>query len=452
MFEPIAIVGRGAVLPDALGPDAFWDNVKAGRDSLSHVPDGRWRCASPEGAWHDIGGYVRGFDLDASGFAIDVRGLDQQFLWVLHAVRQALTEARVAGRKTGLVLGNLSFPTMGMAEYAEQVWRKGPRPDARNRFMSGLPAHLAAKALGLENGFALDAACASSLYAIKLACDQLHDRKADVMVAGAVNCADDLFIHTGFSALSALSRSGRSRPFHRDADGLIPAEGAAFVSLMRLADVGDREVLGVIRGVGLSNDGRGAGMLVPSAEGQERAMRLAYEMAGIAPETVSLLECHATGTQVGDAVEVRSSALVFAGHSGLPIGSVKSNVGHLVTAAGVAGVLKVLGAMKDGIRPATLHADTTIEALDGTPLRVLTEAEEWTGPKRAAVSAFGFGGNNAHLIIDAPDLHEGSFAQPQVHESSPHKDQVAIVAVVAPDPFSGVKAGKRERVDIALQG
>src|SRR2546423_12867725 len=169
--------------------------------------------------------------------------------------------------------------------------------------MSGLPAHLAAEALGLGAGaLALDAACASSLYGIKLACDRLHDRTADLMVAGAVSCADDLFIHIGFSALSALSRTGRSRPFHREADGLVPAEGAAFVALMRLADAltTDRPILGVIRGVGLSNDGRGAGLLAPSVEGQERAMRHAYELAGLPPGTVSLLECHATGTPVGD--------------------------------------------------------------------------------------------------------------------------------------------------------
>src|SRR5262249_9467035 len=153
----------------------------------------------------------------------------------------------------GLVLGNLSFPTATMTRYAESVWlgaqgdgfagghaaaRAGiTRPHPRNRFSSGLPAHLAARALGLGAGaFALDAACASSLYAIKLAGDRLHDRTADVMVAGAVSATDDLLIHVGFCALGAMSRSGRSRPFHQDADGLVPAEGAGFVVLQRLGD------------------------------------------------------------------------------------------------------------------------------------------------------------------------------------------------------------------------
>jgi acyl transferase domain-containing protein len=303
-FEPIAIVGRGCVLPDALDPDTFWDNIAAGRVSLDHAPDGRWNLphdamltapgSGAEGTWSDVGGYVRGFEsvFDPTGYLIgadEIRGLDRQYQWVLHGARAALREAGAAWPepKAGLVMGNLSFPSVGMAEYAEDVWHaRNGRPDARNRFMSGLPAHLAARALGLgAGGFALDAACSSALYAIKLACDRLHDRTADLMVAGAVNCADDLFIHVGFAALSALSRTGRSRPFHREADGLVPAEGAAFVALMRLRDalVDERPILGVIRGVGLSNDGRGAGLLVPTAEGQERAMRLAYEMAGIAP-------------------------------------------------------------------------------------------------------------------------------------------------------------------------
>ncbi|OLE26902.1 MAG: hypothetical protein AUG44_11595 [Actinobacteria bacterium 13_1_20CM_3_71_11] len=482
-FEPIAIVGRGALLPDALDPDAFWDNISAGRVSLTAAPEGRWRLpheavrttpeAPDDGTWSDVGGYVRGFGevFDPTGYQLDptdILGLDPQFQWVLHGVRAALREAGQDQPlpRAGLVLGNLSFPSASMAEYAEQVWRGSAyRPDARNRFTSGLPAHLAAKALGLGGGaFALDAACASSLYAIKLACDRLHDRSADLMVAGAVNRADDLFIHIGFSALSALSRTGRSRPFHRQADGLVPAEGAAFVALMRLTDAlaADRPVLGVLRGVGLSNDGRGAGLLVPAEEGQERAMRRAYEVAGVAPETVTLLECHATGTLVGDAAEARSTARVFGTHTGLAAGSAKSNVGHLITVAGVAGLLKVLGGMRAGIRPATLHADEPIDALAGTPLRLLSEAQEWTGPRRAAVSAFGFGGNNAHLIVDAwPEQCTPSPAP----APKPRTDEVAIVAIGARVGngnsvddlrralFTGApETGARQDIDVALDG
>jgi acyl transferase domain-containing protein len=419
-FEPIAVVGQSCTLPDALSPEALWANVLAGKNSVSHVPAERWGVPraqimgevghSADRTWSDMGGYVSGFRFDATGTAVsadELRALDPLFQLTVHGVREALRDAKVSwpSAGTGLVLANLSFPSAAMARYAQSVWLDNtPRPHAKNRFNSGLPAHLAAHALGLGGGaFALDAACASSLYAIKLACDRLHDRTADVMVAGAVNQADDLFIHVGFSALSALSKTGQSRPFHRDADGLVPAEGAGFVVLERLSDAlaSGHRVLGVIRGVGLSNDGRSRGLLAPSEEGQERAFRLAYEMAGLTPADVSLVECHATGTPIGDATEVKSMSRVFAGRRDVPIGSLKSNLGHLITAAGVAGLIKVMAAMKHGVRPPTLNVDSPNPAIEGSPFRLLREAEPWVGPKRAGVSAFGFGGNNGHLLVES---------------------------------------------------
>ena len=237
--------------------------------------------------------------------------------------------------KTGAIFGNLSFPTSGLSRFAERVWMGEkqatlagvPASDPSNRFMSGLPAHLLAQALELGGGaYCLDAACASSLYAIKLACHELQDGKADVMLAGAVNRADDLFIHVGFTALKALSKRGESRPFHPEADGLIPADGAGFVVLKRLKDAeaaGDK-ILGVIRGVGVSNDGRGNGFLAPSSAGQVRAMESAYAMSGIRPHEISLVECHATGTTVGDATELQSMDAVFHKNRELNIGSLKS--------------------------------------------------------------------------------------------------------------------------------
>ena len=465
-FEPVAIVAQACTLPEAHSPQELWANVAAKRNCLSRAPEGRWGIGrevalgtvdrSEDRTWSDVGGYVRGFAdrFDASGFALpadEVRALDPLFQLVLHGARESLRAAGHEGTssRAGLVLGNLSFPSAGMSRYAESVWleAQGPsyaggharlaRPHPRNRFNSGLPAHLAARALGLGGGaFALDAACASSLYAIKLACDRLHDRSADLMVAGAVNQADDLFIHIGFCALSALSKTGQSRPFHQGADGLVPAEGAGFVVLQRLEDAiaAGRKVLGVIRGVGLSNDGRGRGLLAPSEEGQERALRLAYAEAGLSPGDVGLIECHATGTPVGDATELRSMARVFAGCDGLPIGSLKSNLGHLITAAGVAGLIKVLGALEHGRRPATLHADVPNEALRGTPFRLLHDEEAWTGPRRAGISAFGFGGNNAHLIVEAFDGTARHPARARVLLPAP---PIAIVGV-------GARAGDGE--------
>ncbi len=427
MFEPIAIVGQSCILPGAPSPRALWDAVVAGRDLVTTVPDDRWGLPralsltddpdqSADRAFSDRGGYVDHFDamfadvLERDPFARaaeDLLSLDPLFQWVLYGGREALRQAGHDGRseRVAAILGNLSFPSSAMSRFAEHVWFDRPSVDPRNRFMSGLPALLLAEELGLAGpAFALDAACASSLYALKLACDQLHDRTVDLALAGAVCRSDDLFIHVGFCALGAMSRTGQSRPFHAAADGLVPGEGAAFLALKRLTDAeaaGDR-ILGVIRGVGLSNDGRGRGLLAPDSNGQVRAIRNAWANSGVDPARLSLVECHATGTTVGDATELRTLASAFGDRDGLPLGSLKSNLGHLITSAGAAAIIKVLGAFAAGIRPPTLHVEEPTPALDDTPFRLLTEAEPWSsdGPRVAGINAFGFGGNNAHVILE----------------------------------------------------
>jgi acyl transferase domain-containing protein/3-hydroxymyristoyl/3-hydroxydecanoyl-(acyl carrier protein) dehydratase len=475
-FEPVAIVGRGCVLPGALDPDRFWDNIVHGTVSLEAVRPDDWRMP-PHTDPAATAGLVRGFDevFDPNGFHTDaeeIAAYDPALRWVLHAARAALREAGHPGPLTraGLVLGNLGFPSRGLAAYAERIWL-ADRPDllaalpevrgvdARSRFCAGLPAHTAARALGLGGGaVTVEAACASALYAVKLACDKLHDGAADLMLAGAVSGCDGLIINLGFAALGGLSRTGRSRPFHRAADGLVPAEGAAVVALMRLRDAIDARVpvLGVIRGVGLSNDGRTGGFLAPAENGQLRAMRAAYEQAGVHPDTVSLLECHATGTPVGDAVEARATARFFAGHPGLPVGSAKSNVGHLLTASGAAGLLKLLGAIQAGVRPATAGAADPIDELSGGPLRLLTANEPWPGRRRAAISAFGFGGNNAHIIVEAFDGAPTTFVAAPLP-----RDDIAVVSLgtriggaTFRDALLTGQApnGTREQIDVALPG
>ncbi|MFN2425273.1 MAG: beta-ketoacyl synthase N-terminal-like domain-containing protein, partial [Candidatus Binatia bacterium] len=453
-FEPIAVVGRACLLPGATTPEQLWQLVLEGRDVIGPAPEGRWGVArekilaaagasASDRAWSDRGGYVESFAsvFDPEGFdgltAAQVLALDPLFQWLLHTTREALRDAGGAHGRVGAVFGNLSFPSASMAAFAEAVWSdREARPDARNRFSSGLPALILEKALALEAGaFALDAACASSLYAIKSACDRLHDGRADLVLAGAVNCADDLFIHVGFTALGALSPSGRSRPFHAGADGLVPAEGAAFVALKRLADA-ERDgntIHAVLRGVGLSNDGRGKGFLVPSEEGQTRAIRAAYEAASLSPSDISLLECHATGTTIGDATELRSLGNVFTGAAAaLPIGSLKSNMGHLITAAGTAALIKVIEAMRAGVRPPTLHVETPTADLAGTPFRLLTAAEPWDvadgATRRAGISAFGFGGNNAHLLVEQYDNRKSGTGT-SARETAVAPEPLAIVAI-----------------------
>lgn len=476
-FEPIAIVGRACVLPGALSPEELWSAVVAGKDLVSSAPEGRWGMPKAEAlcspdedttdkAWSDRGGYVRGFENvwkpDGFGMAPEsLTGVDEGVRWALHCAREALRDAgdsrvgAVDRSRVSAIYGLLGFPTAEMSAYAEAYWMGAERPDPRNRFMAAGSVATMRSALGLSGAsFAIDTACASSLFAIKLACDQLHDGSVDMALAGAVNRSDDLFIHVGFTALKALSKSGQSRPFHADADGLLPAEGAGFVALKRLSDArrDGNKIYGVIRGVGLSNDGRGRGFLAPLESGQARAIRQAYEVSGVSPSQVSLLECHATGTSVGDATELKSTGELYQGLSGVPMGSLKSNMGHLITAAGVAGLIKVLEAMRHQTRPPTLHASKENPALQSSPFRLVHKAERWesNGPRVAGVSAFGFGGNNAHLLVseDSPDLGEFGTGRSVPHSA----DELVVVALGSvignkPDALSAAQAlAKNEAV------
>lgn len=433
---PIAIVGRGCVLPGALSPAQLWQRLQGGEDLLSAPPAGSWPAGS-EGVtldaagtrWSDRGGYVRHFEFDPTGFAVDPSELlqaDRCAHWVLAASRQALHEAghdAAAGhRRTGAILGHLSLPTPLQARFAMAAWTRrwaeeqglagliahldrAPVAPA-NRYMSAMPTRLLARSLGLGcEAFTLDAACASSLYAIKLACDALEDRRSDVMLAGASCGTDPMFLHIGFRALKALSPTGQSRPFHRNANGLVPSEGAVVLVLKRLADAeaaGDR-VLGVIRGIGLSNDGGAAGLLTPASSGQVRSIRQALANAALRPGDVAMLECHATGTPVGDGVELASIGTAYGAAECMPIGSLKSQMGHLLTVSGAAGILKVLGAFESGVLPRSVPVHEPLDVLAQAPVRLLESEEPWPAQARriAGVSSFGFGGNNAHILLEA---------------------------------------------------
>lgn len=447
-FEPIAIIGRACVLPGANDIATFSRNLREGRDLVTAVPPGRWRLAPElalgssgrDCAWSDHGGYVTGFEdvFDAGAYALPAEllaGLDPVFQWSVHVAGEAMRDAGLqASADVGVVLGNLSFPSEAMTQLGERIWLERnarslgvspdelgvTRPHPWNRFSSGLPAHVVAQALGLGSSFALDAACATSLYAIQLAADKLTRGEARVVLAAAVNRADSLFLHVGFCALNAMSVSGQSRPFHREADGLIPAEGAACVALKLLRDAerdGDR-IHGVIRSVGLSNDGRGRGFLAPSQDGQERALRAAYAACDVDPGDVDWIECHATGTSLGDATELGAMLRVWPG--GRTVGSHKSNFGHAITVAGMSGLLKVLDAIEGGAIPPTLHCDDPIDLARG-PFDVVTESRSWDG-RFAGVNAFGFGGNNAHIVVERPGYEAGPIAAP------PATEPVAIVA------------------------
>ena len=441
----IAIVGIGGIFPGARDLDHFWVNVLNGVNSAKEVPDGRWLLSEEEAFDPKKGAadrvystracFIEGFyperiskELDISQALIEE--LDPMFhlgLYAGHqAFRDAVTEDLDLGR-VGVIIGNIALPTDKSSALAREylgrtfeekvlgeIKGESERPThPLNRYVAGLPGGIMARALGLGLGaYTLDAACASSLYALKLAADELLAGRADAMLTGGLSRPDCLYTQMGFSQLRALSPSGTCSPFEVNGDGLVVGEGAGMFVLKRTEDAlrhGDH-IYAVIAGIGLSND-VGGSLLAPLSEGQLRAMGPDYEQAGWSPQNVDLIECHATGTPVGDAVEFESLQ-TFWGKDGWKkgqcvIGSVKSNIGHLLTAAGSAALIKVLLALKNKTLPPTANFKTPHPDLkmDSSPFRVLTGHGPWTRrdddtPRRAAVSAFGFGGINAHVLIE----------------------------------------------------
>jgi acyl transferase domain-containing protein/3-hydroxymyristoyl/3-hydroxydecanoyl-(acyl carrier protein) dehydratase len=439
--KAIAIVGIAGLFPGSETLGEFWDNICAGVDSTSDVRGGRWlidpdrafdpRIGLPDHVYSRRGGYVPTDRFDPGDLKIEgipAAGLDPVFQLALHVGQAAWRDAktdRVDSRRAGVIFGNIVLPVESVAGWSRDVLANGfeeqlgleakpPRAvEPLNAFPAGLPAALVARVLGLAGpAYTLDAACATSLYSIALAAGELQSGRADAMLCGGVSRPDPLYIQMGFSQLRALSAAGRSCPFDQNADGLVAGEGAGMFVLKRLEDAlehGDR-IYGLVASLGLSNDCRGD-LLAPSTEGQLRAMRLAYHRAGWNPADVDLIECHATGAPVGDAVEIESLKSLW-GESGwkahqCAIGSVKSNIGHALTAAGAAGLLKVLLALKNRTLPPTANFKCASPklGLDRSPFRVLKQGEPWPErragePRRAAVSGFGFGGINAHVLIE----------------------------------------------------
>ncbi|MFG2531193.1 beta-ketoacyl synthase N-terminal-like domain-containing protein [Streptomyces sp. NPDC048516] len=308
----------------------------------------------------------------------------------------------------------------------------GPeRPEASIGLVPSFTAARTANRLDFRGpAYTLDAACASSLLAVAQAVDLLAAGRCDSVVAGAVHHCHIATLWSVFTQLRALSPSQCIRPFDRRADGTLLSEGTGVVLLKRLADAerdGDR-IYAVIRGAGVAGDGRASSLMNPRTEGQTRALRQAWGSAGLDPEhptALGLLEAHGTGTPVGDGAELDTLAQVFgppgAGRAPVGLGSVKSMLGHTMQAAGIAGLIKAALAVHDRTLPPTLHLDEPHEGLARTRMRPVTEAEPWDAgraPLRAGVNAFGFGGINAHVILEeAPGTRPA--AVPSVPHTSP---------------------------------
>jgi len=450
-MQRIAIVGIGGLFPGAGDIEGrtqtenhletFWKNIQTGRDCSRVVPDNRW-LLSKDDAWSVElaadkvnsfrGCFLDALQLDPTGLDLDkniLARLDPMFHVLLHAGRQAWQDANndnLDKQRVGVIIGNIVLPTDSSSALADEILGPvfesqllGKRPEGKNkteslnRYVAGLPAGVLAKALGLGGGtYTLDAACASSLYALKYAVEELIAGRADAMLTGGLSRPDCLYTQMGFSALGAISKTGHCSPFDHKGDGLLVGEGAGILVLKRLDDaLRDQDhIYATVAGVGLSNDIDG-NLMSPDSEGQLRAMRDAYLQANWSPEDVDLIECHGTGTPIGDAEEIKGLKSLWSDHSTnkqrCVIGSVKSNIGHLLTAAGSAGLIKVLLAMKHQQLPPTANFENTSAKIDlaESPFTVLSDAKTWKKrteqtPRRAAVSAFGFGGINAHVLLE----------------------------------------------------
>ena len=477
---PIAVTGMAGIFPGAPDVSAFWNNIQAGIGAVTEVPRHRWICQPDRMVSKKIeadrtlskrAGLIRDFSFDMSDLSLDrdlILQLDPMYHLVLSAGRDALRDCRLSPgmkKRTGVILAAIALPTDASSFLTREILGRtfeaslfGPgifdkkAPLSRGRCLSSrvtsLPAAIVAKALGLNGGsYTLDAACSSSLYSIKLACDELHSRRADLMLAGGVSRPESLFTQAGFTQLKALSPSGICAPFDADADGLVVGEGAGFIVLKRLDDaLKDKDrIYALIHGSGLSND-IGGNLLAPDSEGQIRAMSLAYADAGWSPYDVDHIECHGTGTPVGDTIELKSMKAVW-GDDGwnkgqCAIGSVKSMIGHLLTGAGIAGTIKTLLALNHKILPPSLNFKKPSKGspLEDGPFRVLSHGEEWPrrkdNPRRAAMSAFGFGGINAHILVeDYENDYSKTYAVPA--SSIPCLDQPLQVAVVGMGVFLG---------------
>ncbi|MGJ4889466.1 type I polyketide synthase [Bradyrhizobium sp. HKCCYLRH3099] len=447
---PIAIIGAGCRLPGGIADiDAYWDLLSTGRDAIGELPPGRWdnealfdtdrraagRTYVRRGAFLDD---VDGFDPEF--FNINPReaaSLDPQQRLLLEVAWEAVENAGVPvgslrGSRTGVFVG-IGQPQYAPRElYGADPTRIGPYSGtgALLCFASGRLSH----ELGLNGpSLSLDTACSSSLVALHLACQSLENRECDLALVAGVHLHLTPQVTLFLSRTGVLAPDGRSKVFSADADGFGRGEGCVVLVLRRLEDAGDDDVLGLVRGTAVNHDGPASGLTVPNAIAQEQVIRDALAAADVPPEAVGYVEAHGTGTRLGDPIELESLAAVFDTQqriSKLPLGSVKSSIGHLEAAAGLAGVLKTLLILDHQQVPpqpgvGTPNPDIPWGALPFTlPSRLDHPQQEL---RFAGISSFGMSGTNAHVIVERadrkPPADNGSLAHPStllMSAQSPH--------------------------------
>lgn len=459
--EDIAIVGMANLFPGSDTPARFWQNILDKRECVSDPPpDWQPECfLDPSGRRKDLaytgrGGYLGDLArFDPLKFGVmpsSMEGAEPDHFLVLKTAAAALRDAGVPDiplnrQRCGVVLGRGVFLNRGLFTWIMQGYIVDQvvgllaqvSPDTpgekleriRGELSRNIPPFNADTVPGMThcvltgrianrfdlNGpaYTLDAACASSLLAAEHGVEMLRSGRCDAVLVGGSHVSNPGLVQLAFCHLGALSRKGRVAPFSAEADGTLLGQGCGVLVLKRRSDAerdGNR-IYALIKAVGLSSDGKGAGLLAPRQEGQEIAIRRAYERAGISPGTIGLIEAHGTGIPLGDATELRSLTSVFGPRSGdrptVAIGSVKSMISHLVPAAGSASLMKVALSLYHRVLPPTLHAEQTDPklGLDGSRFYVNTSARPWVhsgeaAPRRAGINAFGFGGSNAHAILE----------------------------------------------------
>ncbi len=421
--EGIAIIGMSGAFPCARNLEEYWENLQRGRDCVSEIPRERWSvekyyAAQGQEAGKSCSRWMGRLEemelFDPLFFNIspaEAEWMDPQQRLILEHGWSCIEEAGIdpqslSGKRCAVYVG------CSPGDYGQS--REGDGLTAQG-LMGNAPSILAARIayfLNLKGPcVAIDTACSSSLVALAEACDSLVLKRSDLALAGGVSVLSGPGLHIMASNAGMLSRQGRCFTFDERADGFVPAEGVGVVLLKRLADAkrdGD-PIHAVVRGWGVNHDGKTNGLTAPSVSSQILLEKGVYERFGIDPQTITLVEAHGTGTRLGDPIEVEALTEAFRAYTGerhyCALGSVKSNIGHALAAAGVAGVLKAALSLRERRLAPTIHFESLNEhiGLKDGPFYILREGGEWPaqpGPRRAAVSSFGFSGTNAHVVLE----------------------------------------------------
>ncbi len=435
--EPIAVVGMGCRLPGgAVSPDAYWDLLVNQKDAVTEVPSDRWDVDAyydpdpdtPGKIYSRYGSFVDEVDrFDPSFFSISPREaltMDPQQRLLMEVSWEALEHAnqvpeQLFNSSTGVFVGICTndYTKVAMGSDSSQ----GDTIDAY--FATGNSHSVASGRLSYTFGFtgpslAVDTACSSSLVSVHLACQSLRQQECNLALAAGVNVLLSPQTTMTFSRAKMMAPDGRCKTFDAAANGYVRGEGCGVVVLKRLSDAqkdGDT-ILAVIRGSAVNQDGPSGGLTVPNGPSQEKVLRQALQDAALNPGDVDYIEAHGTGTSLGDPIEVEALGAVFgpnhSADSPLHLGSVKTNIGHLEGAAGIAGLMKVVLALKNEVIPPHLHfrEPNPYIGWDKLPVKVTTEATDWSrseSPRVAGVSSFGFSGTNAHVLLaEAPEIPE----------------------------------------------